>query len=343
MTDDALVCLCDHLGELPGRKLLIADEQLDSSLLLRLTGSDVTILTNRFDVHQYAQGNRLQSQFNDMDLATCDGKVDLVAYRVSKEKALVHHIINQAPRVLKPQGQLVICGYKNEGIKTYISKAESYLGAKASITKGPRHLKIASFTPLSLGEVLDDRDYGLIRPIDDNQATPIYSKPGQFGWNKIDAGSQLLAESLLQQDKPSNNPSVLDLGCGYGYLSLTLGGMGFSQIVATDNNAAALACCQKNFDAHAIKGEVIAADCADVIHQRFDWVVCNPPFHRGFAHEKSLTEKFLKSAKSHLKNSGTAFFVVNEFIPIESAAAPYFHSLETLGSEAGFKVLRLQQ
>ena len=48
---------------------------------------------------------------------------------------VVHHIINQAPKVLNPHGQLVICGYKNEGIKTYISKAESYLGTKASITR----------------------------------------------------------------------------------------------------------------------------------------------------------------------------------------------------------------
>ena len=344
MTDIGLQYLCDLVNQQQSDTLLVADEHLDSTTLLSLKAHEqLTLLSNRYDVYIAATENNITCIFNDMDLSELNRKFDLILYRVSKEKAIVHHIINQAPAALKDHGQFILCGFKNEGIKTYISKAELYFGEKADISKGERQLKIARFNPHALGEALDDRDYKQLSQIEAPGKIEIFSKPGQFGWNKTDQGSLLLVDALKEfiheQTEPPGN--VLDLGCGYGLLSIMAWNLGAAKIIATDNNAAAIYSCRKNFQHHHIIGEVIADDCAASIHHQYDMVLCNPPFHRGFDTEKDLTEKFVRSASHHLKNSGTAFVVVNQFIPIEQIAALHFKCIEVEKQKKSFKVVRL--
>src|SRR5690606_32717331 len=81
------------------------------------------LISNRWDVAQQATQLGFIAQFSDFDCTAIeDNSQDAVFYRISKEKAVVHYIINQALRILKPGGELVICGLKNEGIKTFIEK-----------------------------------------------------------------------------------------------------------------------------------------------------------------------------------------------------------------------------
>jgi 16S rRNA (guanine1207-N2)-methyltransferase len=343
MMDPALELLCDSLGEYPGSHLLVADEHLDSTQLLGLkTLPNLTLLSNRFDICHAARENNIPCIFNDMDLSACDRKFDLIAYRVSKEKAVVHHVINQSAEQLASNGRLLLCGYKNEGIKTYIAKAEQFLDCKAEVSKGQRQLKVAAFNPGQSGEPLDDREYDATVCIDEQRGIQLYSKPGQFGWNKIDRGSELLIDAFADQVSQTEAPSsVLDLGCGYGYLSMMAWALGAKRIVATDNNAAAIASCQYNFNQHGVNGEVIADDCASSIHHQYAVVLCNPPFHKGFDTEQDLTEKFLRSISNHLKKNGNAYVVVNQFIAVETIAPAYFRSIECLHRDKSFKVFKL--
>lgn len=343
MSDAALEFLCEALLEHDGKRLLIADEHLDSTLLLSLkTLPDLTLLSNRFDVCQAATENNIPCIFNDMNLSGLNDTFSVIAYRVSKEKAIVHHVINQTPAHLAPKGCLLICGYKNEGIKTYINKAELFFGNKAEVSKGERQLKLAELTPLTLDVPLDDRDYTQQVEVGEQRQCILLSKPGQYGWNKIDKGSEALIKAFAQHIEQTQTPAtLLDLGCGYGYLSVMSHALGVKYIVATDNNAAALASCQTNFQLNHIDGEVIADDCASGIHHQYDAVLCNPPFHKGFDTEKDLTEKFLRSASHHLKNDGVAFVVVNQFIPVETIAPSYFKCIEIVYRDKSFKVFKL--
>ncbi len=343
MTDAALIGFCEQLVATPGNKLLIADEHIDSHQLLNLKAiPNLTLISNRFDIAKDAEANNITCYFNDMnlDLGTT---YDLIAYRVSKEKAIVHHVINQAHRYLSNQGRLLLCGHKNEGIKTYISKTEALFGCKAQTSKGERQIKFAEFSLQQLGEPLDDRAYSNMTEINDARGLTLYSKPGQFGWSKVDQGSEMLVDALeeylsVQVELPK---SMLDLGCGYGYLSVSGWALGIPKIIATDNNAAAIASCRYNFAQHQINGDVIADDAAASIHKQFPLIVCNPPFHKGFDVEQELTLKFLKSAAHHLKKNGVAFFVVNQFIPLERIAVDNFKVIQTVRSNKSFKVLKL--
>ena len=190
---------------------------------------------------------------------------------------------------------------------------------------------------------MDDKKYAQIRPIANSDSELIYhTKPGVFGWNKIDQGSLLLIEhlkSLYDEKMPPHK--ILDIGCGYGYLSINCALIFNSFITACDNNAAAVDTCRANFNFHNIDGAVIATNCTDGIADHYDLIVCNPPFHNGFGVESDLTDRFLQGAKQRLAKGGIAVFVVNLHIPLERKAKSSFQQIETIANNQHFKVIVL--
>lgn len=350
MTDPAFNLLLQHTY--PGsRLLLIADENLRDAPLSSLPAG-AAVLTNRFDIYRQGRADGLETIYSDYDFSPLEpGSLDQVIYRVSKEKPVVHHIINHAKGLLKKGGELLMAGSKNEGIKTYAKKIEPVYGNRAQVSKqGELYLVTARSDGGVAAQLLDDKNYATLRAEPSLQVAgggvTFYSKPGLFGWNKIDPGSALLVsclEGFLQRFEETPR-SILDLGCGYGYLSIMAQRLlPDALFTATDNNAAAILACRKNFDYHAVGGEVIADDCAESISQKFDAVLCNPPFHQGFGNEHKLTDRFIRSAHRLLRTGGMALFVVNRFIPLERKSAAVFSSTALIAETKSFKVIVLRK
>ncbi|MBU3070058.1 methyltransferase [Aestuariicella sp. G3-2] len=346
MSDTSFQILLPFLQDTQPHTLWIADENVLLAGKAVSPHDNLKVITNRYDVYQDCLRRSFDIRFNDYDLSHIeDSSVDQIVYRISKEKLVVHHLINEAFRTLKPGGKLIISGEKNEGVKSYISKAGKLLGENVSAKKnGNGYIGIlskqSSFCP---DHLLDDKHYPRIREIGTINEHAIQSKPGLFGWEKIDQGSQLLMDTADQYFASRSYPaSVLDLGCGYGYLTLrTLNWPGVDRRQATDNNAAAVACSTANFNHFKLAVTVSADDCGSSITSQFDCVLCNPPFHQGFSVDSGLTTKFLKNSAARLAPSGIALFVVNQFIGIEKRALEFFKKVEPLASDKQFKVLAL--
>jgi 16S rRNA (guanine1207-N2)-methyltransferase len=305
-------------------------------------------ISNRYDIAQQAKKLGFDSHFNDFDLSgIADNSIDHFFYRISKEKAIVHHLINQALRVLKPQGILHLSGQKNEGIKTYIEKASLLLGSEKKIQKEGQNYSsqlIKKQNPLALAnKFLEDNNYAELRACMSVNEQIIYSKPGQFGWDKIDQGSEFLISEInkIFIDHPFNMERCLDLGCGYGFLSIASQHLPIMQRVLTDNNAAALVSAQRNCAHFDLNAEIIASDAGAAIKGNFDLILCNPPFHQGFNIDGDLTDKFLFSAKQLLAVTGVAYFVVNQFIPLEKKAQQHFKVIKVIAQNKSFKVVAL--
>ncbi|HCS65814.1 MAG TPA: rRNA methyltransferase [Cellvibrio sp.] len=331
------------------RFLWCTDENALNTLPTALHQEQLLVLTNRWDVAEQAKARGFTTAFNDFDCSEiADNSLDKIFYRVSKEKPVVHHLLNQAWRCLKPGGQLLLAGYKNEGTKTYIEKIAKLLGSGKNIVKnGPVYsAKLSKYTEYDAALLLDDSDYRQPRPIALDSGLKLLSKPGLFGWNKVDAGSALLIEQLKQLS-PLPNPlnTGVDLGCGYGYLTIAAASLDICKSInhwtLTDNNAAALQLAQQNLQHNQLNGEVVAADAGKSIRAKVDLLLCNPPFHQGFGIDGDLTDKFLLSAKHLLAPQGIALFVVNQFIPLERKAAPLFSQIKVVIDNGSFKVIQL--
>lgn len=324
--------------------LLLADENTLNSIALLQNRESLRVISNRFDVAAQLNKNSLPCEFNDFDLnGIADLSLDAIFYRISKEKPVVNHIINQARLKLKSGGSLIFCGYKSDGTKSYYDKARKVFDGGASLKKDgdnyTAYLTASSRTASC--EPLDEKDYRTLRPSLDINGQSAHSKPGLFGWDKIDKGSEYLIEQLKTEKDSISAKSLLDLGCGYGYLTLASTDLDIEYRCATDNSAAALMACRKNFDLHGLAGDVIGADCADSISRQFDLILCNPPFHQGFSTDGDLTDKFLAAIYRLLSTKGCAFLVANLFVAIEKKAPSHGLQAQQLARNGSFKVFKL--
>lgn len=308
--------------------LLIVDENLNPNNLRATSGW--CALTNRFDQQTALQRQGWNCYFADFNWP--EGlEVDTFIFRISKEKAVVHHLINLAGTHLKDQARIILFGDKSEGIKSYAKNAQKYLGGERHETKlGGDSWMIELSLGSSRIESLNDQAYAEVREVASVGEHRLFSKPGVYGWQKIDKGSQQLVDRLpemLNTELPLGSMRLLDLGSGSGYLSLAACGTQ-TQITATDNNAAAMQATLKSLQQADLNIEFTFSNAGEELQGQFDVILCNPPFHSGFGIDYDLTDRFSKNAARLLQRDGKACFVVNQHVPLKRIASNYFNSVE---------------
>lgn len=327
----------------PTHTLWLADE---NALGVNLSEPVAAAVTNRWDIYQHAQAQ--QRWFTDWDLqaALTSGRYRRVIYRVSKERPVVHHLLNQLADHWQQWDELLLIGQKNEGLKSFADQAGKRFGNKQLKKQGNHYTaSIASREPTATP--LDTQDYARLRETARWGDLALLSKPGTFGWQKIDEGSCFLLEQLAQL-APELPPArrVLDLGCGYGFITLGARQLLPSPAIhwlGTDNCAAALQAYAANCGAFA---EGFAGDRGlDVngkpLKDAVDLVLCNPPFHQGFSPSGDITQRFVTAMHQWLTPKGTALVVVNQFVGLEKPAKALFGEVREIANNGSFRVLRL--
>ena len=162
------------------------------------------------------------------------------------------------------------------------------------------------------------------------------SDSGVFSADRVDKGSRVLLEALLRF-RDWHGARVLDLGCGYGAIGVTLAKAGAS-VVMCDVNERALALCRGNAALNGVVAECVSSDAGEGIEGPFDAVVTNPPIRAG----KKTVYAFFDNARALLKSGGGLFAVIRKQQGAESAEKrlrELFGSCETIEKEAGYRVL----
>ncbi len=121
---------------------------------------------------------------------------------------------------------------------------------------------------------------------------------GLFSPKQVDKGTKILIESADIKE----NQSILDLGCGYGIVGLTLKKtMPTIEVTATDINERAISITKENFRFHHLKANIFQSNGFEKIKEQFDVILVNPPQSAG----KDLCIKLIKESKEHLKPKGS--------------------------------------
>ena len=105
-------------------------------------------------------------------------------YRVSKERATSHHVINQAANLLKPNALLILAGEKNDGLKSYVKQASRLFCNSVNAEKNGKSYIASIALKTVAAEPLNDKDYSQLRPIQLNDNITAI-EAGDFGWDKM--------------------------------------------------------------------------------------------------------------------------------------------------------------
>ncbi len=133
-----------------------------------------------------------------------------------------------------------------------------------------------------------------------------FSDLGVFSKDHIDYGSRLLVDCLLKSDESFE--SLLDVGCGYGFIGIVLSKIKSCSCLMSDVNERALHLCEKNIKKNKVDGKVIISNCYENITDKFDLIVTNPPIRAG----KNVVLTILNGAKEHLNPNGSLWFVIRK-------------------------------
>ena len=191
-----------------GTGLLIADESFDLSGVS--AKENIRYITNRKDIDDQLQAIGFDGNLSDFVLEDApDNFFDFILFRLNKSKILTNYLLVQANRILKDGGSLILTGNNKEGVKSVIKHAEK-MGQVAELELLGKGLRYARIEKIAGNELeLNGEEYREFIVIEDPvQDLEFVSKPGIYGYKKIDEGSQFLAETL-NKDKFSLEGKVL--------------------------------------------------------------------------------------------------------------------------------------
>ncbi|WP_332696554.1 class I SAM-dependent methyltransferase [Halalkalibacter lacteus] len=166
-----------------------------------------------------------------------------------------------------------------------------------------------------------------------------YSDRGVFSKKEVDFGSGLLVESFVF---PSIEGNILDVGCGYGPIGLTLAKVDHSrQMHMVDVNERALLLAGRNAERNSISNITIyKSDCLESVTKTdFSAIVTNPPIRAG----KKVVHAIFEQSFHHLKKDGELWVVIQKKQGAPSAIEKLqslFQEVEVVVKKKGYYIIR---
>lgn len=159
---------------------------------------------------------------------------------------------------------------------------------------------------------------------------------GVFSKNAIDYGSRVLLDNF----QPEGAKTLLDVGCGYGTLALTLAKKYGLKATLVDVNSRALDLAKKNADKNNIEvNDIFLSNIYENVEGKFDAIISNPPIRAG----KEVVHTILSDAYEHLNDDGHLTIVIQKKQGAPSAQKKMkdvFGNCEIVAKDKGYYILR---
>jgi 16S rRNA (guanine1207-N2)-methyltransferase len=268
-----------------------------------------------------------------------EAKVDVVLYHPAAHagKVRIYELIDQAFRMMKVGGRLLLSGNRDRGIESLARRAEAvFENGDCPARKGRR--RVYRFEKRSPAPGEDPVDPEGSFEVDDLPDGPLMfnTLAGTFSWDGFDPGSRILLESVDVR----TTDRILDIGCGCGVLGIVGARralQGSARMVDVDLRA--VACSRRNIQQNGIENAVAVAgdllDATDGEPPEFDLVLSNPPFHDG----RGTGDPLIERAANVLAPDGRLAMVVMRPAAYLKQLRKRFHTADEAVRLSGYTIL----
>lgn len=175
-----------------------------------------------------------------------------------------------------------------------------------------------------------------------NEKFEFLTDNGVFSKTKVDFGTDVMLRTFLNENKKLENIRILDIGCGYGVVSVVVKKFfEKARILSTDINERALELTRENIQKNNRTDdfEVRKSFVFDNISENFDVILSNPPIRAG----KQVIFEIYEKSFFHLNKNGKFYCVIQTKHGAKSTKKKLeelFGNCTTLVIEAGYRIFR---
>ncbi len=266
------------------------------------------------------------------------GRFPLVLVLPGRQKEQVLADIAKAAALAEDGGRVVVSMPNDLGAKRFEEHLASAAGSIGSFSKNKCRVfwavKNAGWNEQTLAQWREAAEMKRM------MGGRFWSRPGLFSWDRIDPGSQLLAERLPAEI----GGAVADLGAGWGFLSdfLLRHRPEITALDCYEADRQAHECLRRNLGLVPVKlrPQIKWHDVTQGLGRAsYDWIVMNPPFHETRQADPALGLRFIVSAAQALRPHGQLWLVANKHLPYENLMRESFVNSATIAEAGGFKVM----
>jgi len=323
----------------PGNLLLVNAPRDALSQHLQTGERTVRVSTQNRGDYQWLSALGIETAFEILpgELTSCK----LIVLHLPREKdrlaMMLHAISDGMPR----DSKLWLVGENHAGIKS----ADKYLGNYFEVvTKldNARHCGLYQASGPKPGTAFDLSEYASIWPLEFcGNTLDIISLPGVFAHGRLDKGTELLLNTL-EHRLPTGR--VLDFACGTGVIGCAVLAAGSGvELTLLDVSAPAIESSRRTLARNGLCATLLPSDGLTELVGRFDWIISNPPFHRGVDNDLEITARFFKQAGTFLAENGRIVIVCNRHLPYLSWLRNHYEQVDQLAGNNEFVVIQARK
>lgn len=160
---------------------------------------------------------------------------------------------------------------------------------------------------------------------------------GVFSRTAVDFGSDLLIKTVIEDVKEGDFSSMIDMGTGYGVISIVLSDQLDIDVTAVDVNLNALALTKQNAKKHSVT--TMSREDYNHADINTDLYITNPPFRAG----KQIVMEIIEDSHRRLNEDGHFYMVVQKKQGMPSykkAVEELFGNVEIVSKAKGYYILK---
>ncbi len=160
-----------------------------------------------------------------------------------------------------------------------------------------------------------------------------------FSKSRVDFGTNLMIKTFLER-VDDNEAEVLDIGCGYGVVGVTLARfLKKINVTMIDINARAIELAKENAINNELdnRATVFQSNIYENVSKKYNYILSNPPIRAG----KSVIYEIYEKAYDNLENEGELYVVIQKKQGAKSSQEKIksiFGNCELVKRDAGYHI-----
>lgn len=321
---------------LPAGRLVIVNPEPDE-LFRRITSPDRTVSLSSAS---QAVFRKLQGIGADVRFEACPDSSqppDAAILVVPREKERRDMLLHALSSSLAPASRLWLVGENRAGIK---SSPKAVLRHFSRVEKldSARHCTLFEASGAKAGSAFHLDEYQQQWTLDFAGKTLLLaSLPGVFAHGRLDAGTALLLQTL-QELAPAGK--VLDFASGCGVVGLSVLALDpGADVTLLDDSALAIESGKRSLALNGLSASSLPSNGLAELSGRFDWIISNPPFHRGVRDDLGIAADFFRNAGTFLSEKGRILVVFNRHLPYAGWLRDQFKNVNCRAQNREFAVI----